>query len=141
MNGVEFSPKNPVASFVDQYGDEQVIHRPKGRRLSIYKGGNTPILRMNRAVAILMGQLIRAKRLERGLSQRELCVRAGFVGQHPKQRIYAIESATRNEGIRLGTLYALADALDCDVSDLLPNKSDVMQLAGVTRQHTETLSV
>lgn len=133
-------PVNPVAEFVDNYGETRVIHRKRGRRLSVFNGGDTPVLRMNRAAAILSGGLIKQKRIERGLTARELCLRAGFVDVNPKQRIYALENATREQGVRLGTLYALAHALECDVSDLLPSLPDVLKLAGVRVQELKGLT-
>lgn len=128
---ITLSPKNPVASFVDGYGDLQVIHRKKGRRLSVFKGGDTPALRMNRAAAILIGENIKARRLEKKLSQKNLCVRAGLCNVNPKQYIHAIESASRMAGCKTGTLYAIAFALDCDASDLMPSLAEVMKYAGM----------
>lgn len=128
---MDYQPKNAVATFVDQYGDEQVIHRPKGRRLSVFKGLNTPAMKLNRAIAVLSGQRIRTRRLELGLSQKQLCQRAGLANVNPKQYIHAIEAATRNNGVRQGTLYALAYALECEPGELLPTKLEAMTLANV----------
>ncbi len=125
------APRAPVATFTDEYGDERIIHRPKGRRLSVFNGGDTPTLRMNRAVAVLLGKAVRARRNELGYTARELCMRAGFVDVNPKQRIHHIETAMRGEGVRLGTLYALAHALDCAPVDLLPSVKEAADLAGV----------
>jgi DNA-binding Xre family transcriptional regulator len=138
---IVFEPRNPVAEFQDEHGDTQTIHRPKGRRLSVYRGGNTPVLRMNRAVAVLLGERIRARRLMLGMTQEQLCLKAGFVHTHPKQRMADIERATRAEGIRLGSLYAVAYALGCHPGDLLPPMDDVMKLAGVGPQAATPLVV
>lgn len=125
-------PINPVARFVDGYGDERIIHRgKKGRRLSVFNGPGTPQQQINRAVAVLLGQAIRVRRQKLGLSMRELSVRAGLVNVSPKQYISSIERASRQEGVRLGTLYALASALECEAGDLLPTVSDACQAAGI----------
>lgn len=128
---MDYQPKNPVATFVDEYGEEQIIHRPKGRRLSVFRGMNTPALKLNRAIAVLSGKLIKKRRVELGLSQKQLCQRAGLANVNPKQYIWAIENATRTNGIRQGTLFALAYALECDPCDLLPTIKDAMKEAEV----------
>lgn len=135
-----YGPRNPVATFENEYGETEIIHRPKGRALKLYRGLNTPVLRMNRAAATLLGQLVRSRRKALGLSLKQLCLRAGLKDANPKQRIHAIETAMRAEGVRLGTLYALAHALECEVGDLLPAKADVIAAAEVTPQSVETLS-
>lgn len=127
----QMRPTTVIAEFEDQYGDVRKIHRPKGRRLSVLREGNTPVHAMNRACAILMAKKIKARRLELGLSQKQVCIRAGFELVNPKQRIHAIENATRNEGVRLGTLYALAQALLCEPRDLLPTLAEVLHASGV----------
>lgn len=137
---VDYTPKNVVATFVDQYGDTQIIHRPKGRRLSVFKGGDTPALRMNRAAAILIGQRIKAARLEAGLSQKQLCLRAGLANVNPKQYIHGIEAATRTAGCRMGTIYALAHAMGVEATDLLPTMNEVMMLAKVRATNIKTLA-
>lgn len=141
MSELKLEPKNPIASFVDTYGDERVIHRPVGRKLAVFNGGDTPILRMNRAVAVLFGQRVHQRRGALKLSQRELCQRAGFVDVNPKQRIHAIETATRLKGVRFGTLYALAHALECEPFDLMPTLQEALDLAGVSPQSIASLNV
>lgn len=138
---VVFEPRNPVASFVDDHGEQQIIHRPKGRRLSVFRGGNTPALRMNRAAAILMGRKLRARRLKAGLSQTKLSIKAGLKNVNPKQYISALETGWRREGMRFGTLYALAHALDCEIRDLMPSVAEVVALAGVSEETIQTLMV
>jgi DNA-binding Xre family transcriptional regulator len=137
---ISLTPKNPVASYVDQYGDLQVIHRSKGRRLSVFKGGDTPALRMNRAASILIGQKIKAMRLQKKMSQKNLCLKAGLANVNPKQYIHAIESATRMAGCKTGTLYAIAYALDCEVSDLIPTVREVLEYANMTESTVTALN-
>lgn len=139
LRETEYQPKNEVTRFIDRYGEEQIIHCPKGRALKVYKGTGTPSSKLNRASAQLMGALIKAKRVDLGLSMKGLCQRAGFVDVNPKQRIWGIENATRGNGIRLGTLYALSMALECEVYDLLPKVDSVLELANVTVENIETI--
>jgi len=49
----------------------------------------------------------------------------------PKEYMWSIENAVRDNGVRIGTLFAIARALGCEVGDLLPNVSDVSQSAAV----------
>jgi hypothetical protein len=62
----------------------------------------------------------------------ELATRIGAGTGNPKQRMWHLENpglrqstAGRYGGMRLGTLYALALALDVEVCDLLPRTSEV----------------
>ena len=134
---VIYQPKNPVASYTDEYGEERVIHAPKGKALRRYKNSDTPVQRMNRAVAILLGKRVRERRLALGLTMQQVCERAGFASKSPKQFMHHIEVAMRAEGVRLGTLYALTAALECEAGDLLPSRAEAMALAGV---HAEAVS-
>lgn len=128
-----YQPLNPVATFTDKYGEEQIIHRPRGQGLRMYKGHGTTTLKMNRAAAVLIGQRIKIRRKELGMSQRQLCEVAGFKDVSPKHRIYAIENATRGQGVRIGTLYSLAYALECEPFDLMPSIDVVVEAAGVQK--------
>lgn len=125
------TPKNPIATFIDEYGDERIIHRKQGRRLSVFCGGDTVALTMNRAAAVLIGRRIKEKRLSKSMSQKVLCQRAGLQNVNPKQYICAIESAKRLAGCRTGTLYALAFALECEVSDLMPTVAEIIYFSGI----------
>lgn len=130
---VNYRPHNAVAEFTDEYGDKQVIHRPQGRKLSVFKGLDTPALRLNRALAILMGAKIKARRIELGLTLKEVAYRSGMQTVSPKQYIHRIEAPLnhRKGTVRMGTLYALAYALECTPADLLPSPDEVMRAAGV----------
>lgn len=136
-----FTRGHVEARVVDQYGDERVIHRVKGSRLSVKRHGNTPAHALNRAAAVLIGMRIRELRLERSLSMAQLCKRAGLASATPKQRMYEIEMGTRKEGVRIGTLFAIAIALEVPVSDLLPDSDLVARAAGVELQTGEALGV
>lgn len=138
-NRVIYKPKNLVATYVDSHGEERVIHSPKGRSLRRFDKSDTPQRRLNRAVAILLGHNIRDRRLALGLSQKDLCIRAGIVNSNPKQFISGIERAQRAEGMRLGTLFALATALECEPGLLLPSTAQAMETAGVGAKSQTTL--
>lgn len=140
LPGVRYKPQHPVASYTDAYGEERVIHAPKGgRRLSVAKNSDTPVARMNRAAAILLGQRLRERRLAMGLTMQEVGERAGLRNANQKAYVNSLEKATRAEGMRLGTLYALASALECDPADLMPARSEVMRGAGVRPVSATTL--
>lgn len=129
-------PKNPVAEFTDQYGEKQVIHRKKGRRLSVFRNNETPVLVINRAVSILIGQKIKAKRLSLKMTLRDLCIRTGISNVNPKEYMWSIESATRMNGCRMGTLFAIARALNCEVSELLPTTKEALEYAEIKEKVT-----
>jgi hypothetical protein len=133
-------PIRPIAEFVDTYGDRQIIHRPRGNRISIFKGGDTPALRMNRACSVLIGQRVKLKRTSLKMTQRQLCLAAGLVNVNPKQYIHAIENATRLNSCKHGTLYALAYAMKCDVCDLMPSVNEVIEYAEMNKRRIEVLS-
>ena len=119
--------------FVDQYGDKRIIHRLQGAggRLAVKRQGNSPCLAMNRVIGAMIGKKIRAQREVAGLSLAGLCRRAGIVSATPKNRMYEIEMGRRQDGIRLGTLYAIAAALGVPPGDLLPDMADVLSAAKI----------
>lgn len=129
--------------FTDQYGERRTIYRQSGDALRIKKRSDTVSHLLNRVAAEMTGDRIKARRIAMGLTLDGLLSKAGLAagpGQG-KQRMYEIENAGRNhrtglgkrqaQGVRLGTLYALAIALECDVSDLLPTAKEVSEKAGV----------
>jgi len=138
-----YKPKNIVAEFVNELGETRIIHRPKGPRvgsLRVLNPSNSPALRLNRAAASLIGERIRSSRLAAGMTLEQLGVRAGLKGNPVKTYVFAIEKGKRGEGIRFGTLYAIALALECDVSDLLPTPREVADAAGVAIKTIEAVS-
>lgn len=128
--------------FVDQYGDKRTIYRQAGDALRVKKKDDTVSHVLNRAAAELTGDRIKARRVSMGLTLDELLVKAGLAagaGQG-KQRMHEIETAGRHhktgigrqtKGMRFGTLYALAIALECEAADLLPSAKEVSDRAGV----------
>lgn len=119
-----------VARFEDKYGEERVIHKTR-HGLRVKQEKRTPALRMNRAVSAMIGARIREARKAHGWTLEELAVRAGMASGNPKDRIWAIENATRGEGMRMGTVYALACALGVEATDLMPRVADVAAAANV----------
>lgn len=141
----KYPPKNPLAKFIDRYGDEQIVHQPEGRKLAIYRGLTTVPAKLNPAVGILIGRKIKSRRQALGLSLAEVSVRAGMAqGGFPKQVMHAIENAgpgsNRTHGIRMGTLYALAYALECTPVDLMPSLAEVMEFAGIGEAEFKALA-
>jgi hypothetical protein len=63
----------------------------------------------------------------------ELALRCGMGSGNPKDRIWALENATRGEGMRMGTLYALALALETEASALMPPVEEVAAAAQVRK--------
>jgi transcriptional regulator with XRE-family HTH domain len=80
-------------------------------------------------------------RLAQGLTLEELCLRAGLVSATPKSRMWEIENGTRKEGLRFGTLFALAHALGVEASDLLPSVAEALCLADISEQSRTSLAL
>ena len=126
--------------FLDQYGEKRIIHNPRGRGLRLKKHDDTISHVLNRAAGGMIGARIKARRLAAGLTLDELLTKAGLVagpGQG-KARMWEIENAGQNsptrknkQGVRFGTLYALAIALECEPFDLMPTAKEVAAVANV----------
>lgn len=121
-----------VGEFEDKYGDKRTIHRANGGVLRVANKRQTPVLALNRAAAPLIGENIRRLREQRGMTLEELCIKAGLASVYPKARMWEIEKGTRKgHGIRMGTLFALAYALEVSPCALLPSSEKVFSQAGV----------
>lgn len=117
-----------VAEFVDKFGDQRVVHSTrKGWRLK--RQTITPAVSLMRFVGQFVGQRIRDHRMRLGMSGEQLARKAGLVGG--KQRIYDIEGQL-DTGVRLGTLYAIAAAMDLEPGDFLPTVDEAMGGAGIS---------
>jgi len=136
---MKYQPINPIAEYVDKYGDKKVIHCPKGRAMRVFKGEGTALIKLNRATAVLLGEAIRKRRLSLGMSMEELGIKAGLKSATPKQYVYSIEKASRQEGMRLGTLLMISSALGVEPGHLLPSVADAMELAGVSECSVVTI--
>jgi DNA-binding Xre family transcriptional regulator len=131
--------KPTVVEYVDDYGDLRKIHRVNGGHLRVARLDKTPVVAMSAAVGRLIGQRVRAARLKRGFTLKQLAERAGMAPP-TKHRMYEVENAM-NSGLRFGTVYALAIALNIPVTDLLPSEDEVLEEAGVGLAHQERLAV
>lgn len=120
-----------VAEFTDKYGNVRKLRQVGRRSIKVAKDIDTVSHKLNRVAATMIGAKIKEKRLEAGLSLEELCTISGLVSATPKSRMWEIENALRKEGIRIGTLYAIAKALGCEVTDLIPKVNEVAEKAGV----------
>ena len=117
-----------VAMVVDQYGDERIIHAQKGSRdLRIKKLRTTPIEAYNRIISSFISAKIKDLRLAKGWTLEQLAVKAKL-NPATKVRMYEIEANTRRQCIRMGTLYAIAEALEVDPSVLMPTKTFVFSV-------------
>lgn len=112
-----------IATFADRYGEERKIRRTQGRKLHVMNEANTPSRQMSKVASKLIGIRIRELRQAAGLTLLALIDRAGLTGG--RQRMWEIENALRGQGAKLGTIYALAWALGCEVAEILPSVSDV----------------
>lgn len=121
-----------IAIIQDKFGeDRRVVQR--GGRIRIAQNQFTPILAMNREVGIIVGTRIREVRLAHGFTLEELAIRCGMTSGWPKNRMYEIESGARAQGMRFGTLYAIAAALNIEVSELMPSVRIILSKAEVIK--------
>ena len=123
-----------VGEFEDKFGETRKVHRDKGGKLRIAQTRPTPVLELNRAAAVLIGENIRRIRKKQDMTLEELCVKAGLshASGLAKNRMWEIEKGARKgQGIRFGTLFALANALDVSPCAILPSKKEVFTAAGV----------
>lgn len=125
--------------FVDQYGDERIIHRNRGQALRIKKREDSVCHILNREAAKIIGRKIRERRQAAGMTLDELLAKAGLAAApgQGKQRMWTIENAGKGraranlQGVRFGTLYAIAIALECEPWELMPSASEIADRAGV----------
>lgn len=119
-----------IAEFVDRYGEDRVVHRTHSG-LRVRRETITPALAMNQPITKMMGAKIRNLRIEQGMGLAELALRCGMGNGNPKDRMWRIENATRNEGMRMGTLFAVAFALGVEATELMPTVSEVVAAAKI----------
>ncbi|MCB0257153.1 MAG: helix-turn-helix transcriptional regulator [Anaerolineae bacterium] len=134
MNAIDakgkYQPRKVVGEMLDhKTGEKKIVHSPRGRSLRILKNMDTPALRLNRVAAVLIGERIRELRISREMTLEELATTAGLSSQTPRSYMWSIENAQRGQGIRLGTLFAIAAALDCKIDELLPSTGQVLKSA------------
>ena len=120
-----------VVEFENKYGEKRVIHKTRNG-LRVKQSGQSVALTLGHVIQPIVSAKIRAKRIERGLTLNELGRLSGVAPVNGKHRMYAIENPpnrSNDGGIRFGTLYAIAIALDVPPSDLLPTLDEVKAMA------------
>lgn len=125
------SYKRPIPqefTVTDKYGEERTIHQAPNGRLAVKRTEVTPALALNQELSALVGDRIKRLRLARGFSLEDLCLQAGLRSATPKQRMWEIENAGRNQGTRLGTIYAIAIALGVEATELMPSVTEVVSV-------------
>ena len=101
--------------------------------MSRRKGGGPPsriIAELGDSLACFIGMSIKKEREAKGMTLKELAIKAGLSNQNPKQRMWEIENDMRGWGIRIGTLYAIAIALNVEPAFLLPTLEDIKAIFG-----------
>lgn len=121
-----------IATVRDRFDEPRNVVQ-RGSRIRIANTGTTLTLEMNREAAILIGKKIRQLRTDRGLGLEQLAIMCGITSGWPKNRMHEIEMCVRQQGVRIGTLYAIAAALKVEVSELMPSVADVMKMAKVAK--------
>lgn len=131
-----------VAVIEDRYGEKRNIgyQRRNPGRLKVLYQNITPSLKLSRAAGQLIGDKIRFERKLAGLTLAELAIKAGLKGT-PKVRMYEIEKHIRPTGVKIGTLYALAMALNIPIQRLMPPADEVAAYAGMEMGETKTETI
>lgn len=133
-----------MVEFEDKYGERRVIHKTRhGLKLKYMR--RTVVHVLGPIIAPLVGAEVRRLRRERQMGPDELLQRAGLIAAEAQQknRMYEIEKGKRKHGVRLATLYALAEALGVEARHLLPPNADVFTKAngGLVKQTTTAVRV
>lgn len=98
--------------------------------------------RLSKAISGYIGQQIATYRTARGMTMDDLGRRAGLTtGRNFKQRVYEIEHNLRSVGIRFGTVYQIAIALEVDARDLMPSVKDAQAMTGIKLAPSEVVSM
>jgi hypothetical protein len=127
-----------VVEFMDRFGENQTIHRDKGGTLKIRRKSPTVVLAMTAAIGRHVGERIREERLKADMTMEQLAAKSGLKGG--KQAIYHAETAM-DTGVRIGTVYAIAAALNISPFSLLPPVDVVVRESSVRMEQRESLAV
>ncbi len=107
--------KEIVATFEDRYGEKRHIHNTR-HGLTLKRRQDTACQILSKMISGYVGERVKALRLKKEMTRQELCTRAGISHSgNGKERIYAIENNSRSCGVRFGTVYQLAIALECGI--------------------------
>jgi hypothetical protein len=129
-----------LASFENKYGERKVIHITRSG-LHVKRNSTTVAVELGHQIAVLLGRNIKQRRQELGLTLQDTCLRAGLATVAPKARLWEIENNPAKHGLRLGTLFALAAALETTPTRLLPTLEEVLDGAAVVAISETTLKV
>lgn len=134
------SNANIVATFSDQFGEQRKIHSTRNG-LTVKRREDTHCNVLSKAISGYVGERIKAVRQSKEMSMEELGLRAGLTsGNNIKQRVWAIESNLQGRGIKFGTLYQIAIALDVAITELMPTTETVKQMTGTKMMPVATLA-
>ena len=129
-----------IAKFENSYGEEKIIHLTASG-LAVKRDSSTVSVELNKKIAQLVSAKIKELRLSKGMTMVQLHDKAGLSSSTPKSRMWEIENASAKRGLRMGTLYAIAIALEVSPGDILPSIEDVLQGAVVEKVTETTLKV
>lgn len=109
-----------VGAVVDKYEQTRIVVRSRhGTRICHAKEPEAYFY--SRAIAPLVAARVKAARKARGWTLLQFAHRLGWRDGNPKERVWAIENATRRHGMLLGTLFHVAETLGLAWTDLLPS--------------------
>lgn len=128
-----------ITRYVDDLGEQRIIRKTK-HGLQHQRHQLTVSLMLSKALAPLLGAKIRERRQAMELSYYQAFMRSGMI---PVSRRAAMlrwkewETGQNERGatFRIATLYAIANALDCTPSDLLPTSRELFNAAGIQMRH------
>lgn len=131
---------NIVATFTDKFGDERKIHATR-QGLTVKRRTDTNCQILSKAISGYVGERIRAIRQKKEMTMEELGLRAGLTaGNHLKNRVFEIEHNYRSIGIRFGTVYQIAIALEVEITELLPSIETVKAMTNSRLINVQTIS-
>ncbi len=135
------SNTNIVATFTDRFGEERKIHATR-HGLTLKRREETSCQVLSKAISGYFGERVRAIRQSKDMTMQELAIKASLsTGGNAKDRVYAIEKNMRGCGVRFGTVYQIAMALEVEIVDLLPTTETVRQMTGVKLNQFNAVSI
>lgn len=139
VSGTRYSKDEKIlATFENKYGEQKKIHITRSG-LRVKRDSSTIPLLLNKKIGNLVGAKIRTKRLALGWTLEEVGKRAGISGSPIKNRMWMIENDQAKQGLRFGTLYAIAMAFECPITDLLPTLEEATEAAGIKKVKEDVL--
>lgn len=116
-------PYIKIADFTNKYEEQKtIVKRPNGSMAILRERTKVDIY--SSKAGRVMGRKIRALRKEQGLTLEELTEKSGLKSTTPKSRMWEIERGS-NGGLKFGTVYCLAEALNCTIHDLIPTREEI----------------